>query len=222
VFCRLGTTARSFVQKAATSSPISTRTGRRDTFAGVGQADLTAELIALVLVVIRLIAAGAFLASSYSKLRDLPGAEIALLDYRLVPAAVARPVATALAIAELGAGVLLVLGVPIGSALGLVLLAFFMAAIGSALLRHLDISCHCVEEDEPIGWPTLIRNGVLMLGLSADTVGRASTRLVAATLDEPLERVIAAALLIATGVAAYGVISVIKVRQPRRVGGSNT
>lgn len=186
----------------------------------MGLADLAAALVAPVLLVIRLIAAGAFLASSYGKFRDLQGARVAVLDYRLVPVRVATPVATGLAVSEFTAGILLLLGSPAGSALGVALLALFTIAVGSALLRGLDISCHCVDEEEPIGSATILRNVVLMVGLGAEVLARGSAPFAATTLDEPLERVLAAALLLAAGIVVYGTVLLATARAPQRVGGS--
>jgi hypothetical protein len=108
------------------------------------------------------------LVSGVSKLRDLGAATVELLDYRLVPEAFAMPAAGGLALANVGAGAGLLIGVPGARWLCLGMLLVYSMAIASALLRGLRIDCHCGPSPEPMGAETLARNAVLMAALAIE------------------------------------------------------
>jgi uncharacterized membrane protein YphA (DoxX/SURF4 family) len=85
--------------------------------------------------------------------------------YRLVPAALVRPLATWLPRLEVAAAALLALGVASRPAAlaALALLLGFAAAIAVNLLRGRTIDCGCLGTAAPrrIGWPLVARNLVL-------------------------------------------------------------
>jgi hypothetical protein len=131
--------------------------------------------------------------SGLTKLHDREAAEQALRDFG-TPARLVRPAARALPIVELlGAiGVLLPVTAPWAAGVLLVLLVGFSAAIGLSLWRGRRPPCHCFGQlsTTPIGWPTLVRNGVLA-GLALLVVRSPDTGWVGsvfAAIDIPLAR----------------------------------
>jgi peroxiredoxin len=88
----------------------------------------------------------------------------ALRDFG-VPAAIARPMVLLLPLLELAVAVTLI---PAGLAWygargALALLIAFLIAVGIAMIRGRKPDCHCFGQlhTAPVGWQTLIRNGVL-------------------------------------------------------------
>lgn len=120
--------------------------------------------MAIVLLGARLLLAGVFAVAAVGKGTDRLGSRQALLDFGLPPA-LARVGVPLLPLVELGVALAL-LPRPTAwwgalGALGLLLL--FSAAIGYNLLQGRTPDCHCFGQlhSKPIGWPTLVRNGVL-------------------------------------------------------------
>lgn len=113
-----------------------------------------------------------FFYAGIHKLRDLDGAQIAILDYQLVPAQLARPLAVVFGATEVLAGGLLALGCSGAVPLGLLILGVVSAAAGSALIRGLDIDCHCFRSGERLSWTMLGRNGVFATVLLGSLVLR--------------------------------------------------
>jgi putative oxidoreductase len=108
--------------------------------------------------------------ASAGKVSD-PGAfAVSVASYRLLPHNATLLVATVLPWMELICGGLLVLGVFHRGA-GLLLfwlLVVFTVAVGSALVRGLDISCGCFTQDPnaaKIGWQKILEN-LGLIGLS--------------------------------------------------------
>src|SRR4051812_49096998 len=99
-----------------------------------------------------------------AKLADLPGSRQALEDFR-VPSAFVPAGVVALPLAELTAGVLLVVAPTArsGAALAALLLMAFIIGISSALRRGQAPACHCFGQisSQPAGAETLTRNVVL-------------------------------------------------------------
>jgi peroxiredoxin/uncharacterized membrane protein YphA (DoxX/SURF4 family) len=118
------------------------------------------------LLVIRLILAGVFALAGVTKLADLAGSRQAMRGFG-VPERLASPLGVALPFAELAIAVLLL---PVATAWwgalgGILLLASFTAGIAWNMAQGRAPECHCFGQvhSEPIGRPTLVRNGVLAL-----------------------------------------------------------
>jgi methylamine dehydrogenase accessory protein MauD len=118
-----------------------------------------------LLLAIRLVLAGVFVAAALAKLTDREGARQSLVDFG-VPARLAPAAAVALPLAELllAAG-LLVSGTAWVAAPGAaLLLGGFTVAVGLALARGRESDCHCFGRlsAEQIGPGTLARNLALL------------------------------------------------------------
>jgi peroxiredoxin/uncharacterized membrane protein YphA (DoxX/SURF4 family) len=120
----------------------------------------------LLLLAARLVLAAVFAVSGLGKLADRPGSRQAMIGFG-VPQLFAAPAGFLLPLAELATAVLLI---PLATAwwggiASLVLLLLFVAGISVNLARGRTPDCHCFGQihSEPIGWPTLARNGVLAL-----------------------------------------------------------
>jgi peroxiredoxin len=116
------------------------------------------------LLALRLLLAGVFLIAGVAKLADLAGSRRAVAGFG-VPQRLAGVAAVGLPVAELAVAVaLLVSGSVRFGALGaLLLLVVFVVGIAVALRRGTEADCHCFGQlhSAPIGWGTLVRNGVL-------------------------------------------------------------
>lgn len=120
----------------------------------------------LLVLLCRLAVGGVFIYASLDKFQH-PGAFAqAIHNYRLVPYGLLHPMAYLLPALEMAAGAFLVLGIwRRGAALLAGLMAVvFIVAIGSALLRGLDISCGCFNTDggHGVGMSLLLRDLVLL------------------------------------------------------------
>src|SRR5712692_9836306 len=120
----------------------------------------------VVLFIARLLLAAVFIVAGFAKLADLPGSRQALRDFG-VPAVLANPFGVLLPLAEIAVAVALI---PSASAwwgaLGaLALLLLFVAGISYNLARGRTPDCHCFGQihSSPAGWPTLIRNLLLVV-----------------------------------------------------------
>lgn len=116
-----------------------------------------------------------FVATGLAKLPQTQSFESAVTNYRLLPTIFSRPIALWLPRAELGAGVLLALGillVPVAFLLALLLLAFSVA-VGINLLSGREMDCGCFGGASPqkMTWFTVARN----LGLTAMALGVSTT-----------------------------------------------
>lgn len=124
-------------------------------------------VVTLVLLLARLILVGIFVVSAVAKLLDRPGSKAAALDFG-VPAPLAGLVAAGLPVAELLCAALLVSadpGASAGALLSILLLASFTVAIVVNLVRGRRPDCHCFGQlsAAPTGWPTVARNGALLV-----------------------------------------------------------
>lgn len=112
----------------------------------------------------RLLLAAVFLVAAVGKLADRPGSRQALADFG-VPVRLAAPMALLLPPAELVIAVLLLPGrtAPWGALAALGLLGLFIAGVTINLVRGRKPNCHCFGQlhSAPVGWSTVIRNGVL-------------------------------------------------------------
>lgn len=112
-----------------------------------------------------------FLAAGIAQWRHralLPGV---IANYRLLPAALVGPAATALPLVEIATGASLLLGLhPLAVLVAMALLLVFAGAMAINIARgrgHIDCGCGHGALRHPIGWPLVARNGALamLLGL---------------------------------------------------------
>jgi uncharacterized membrane protein YphA (DoxX/SURF4 family) len=125
---------------------------------------------AALVVLCRLAVGGVFIYASLDKLAHPQAFAEAIHHYRIVPYALLHPSALLLPMVEFVLGAALVLGIARrGASLwAAFLLVVFCAAIASALVRGLDISCGCFDTDagHGVGLSLLWRDlGLLLLCL---------------------------------------------------------
>lgn len=118
-----------------------------------------------LLVVARVLLSTVFVVAAGAKLLDPKGTRQAALELG-VPERVAAAVAALLPLTELAVAVVLlpVRSASWGALAALTLLFVFTAVIGVNLLLGRRPPCRCFgsTDTRPIGWPTLMRNGVLL------------------------------------------------------------
>ena len=121
----------------------------------------------LFVLACRLFVGGVFIYASLDKLAHPQAFAEVIHHYRLTPYPLLHPSAHLLPILEFVIGSALILGL---GGRGAALLAgnltvVFMAAITSALVRNLDISCGCFNTDggHDVGLDLLWRDGILLL-----------------------------------------------------------
>jgi peroxiredoxin len=118
----------------------------------------------VTLLAVRLLMAAVFLLSGATKLLDLVGTQKALHDFGL-PTALARPLGPLLPGLELATAAALVAASVAwyGAWAALALLTLFLMAIAIAIARGRRPNCHCFGQlqSAPVGWQTMVRNGVL-------------------------------------------------------------
>jgi len=104
------------------------------------------SLAARLILGIVLIAAGA------GKVGNLAGSVQAAAAYQLVPYEVAQAIGYSLPFAEIGLGIILVIGLftRIAGALGALMMLAFIIAIASAWVRGISINCGCFGDGGPI------------------------------------------------------------------------
>jgi uncharacterized membrane protein YphA (DoxX/SURF4 family) len=124
-------------------------------------------MTSLLVLACRLVVGGIFIYASLDKLTHPQAFAVAISHYRLVPYPLLHLSAHLLPVVELLIGSALVLGLHRRGAalLAGVLTVIFMAAITSALIRNLDISCGCFNTDggHSVGLDLLWRDGILLL-----------------------------------------------------------
>ena len=117
-------------------------------------------------IVCRLIVGGVFIYASIDKLLHPAAFAEVIHHYRILPISLLHFFAHLLPVLELLTGAALVLGFKQRGAalLAGVLTIIFMAAITSALIRNLDISCGCFNTDggHAVGLDLLWRDGILL------------------------------------------------------------
>lgn len=134
-----------------------------------------------VLIWIAALAAGLiFAASALMKFRNLETFEGAVINYRMLPAFLARPFAYVVPIAELSGAAAIVLPVTrvMGSIMLMCLIFAFTAAIVINLMRgRYDVDCGCFGPAlrQTLSWWLVIRNAML-LGMVAIAFCRANGR----------------------------------------------
>src|SRR4051794_34756855 len=121
-------------------------------------------LLHISIFVAQVILAGVFGIAGFAKVVDRSGSRQALRDFG-VPARLSGALGTLLPVAELIiAGALLVSPLARwGAIAALALLVLFAIGISTNLMQGRKPDCHCFGQlhSKPIGWPTLVRNGLL-------------------------------------------------------------
>ena len=97
----------------------------------------------------RILLGAIFIYAGVSKILNPDQFAQAVMNYRIVPLVSVNLFAIVLPWLELVAGILLLAGLFSGGSIVMItlLMALFLGAIGSALLRGLDISCGCFSPD---------------------------------------------------------------------------
>ena len=115
------------------------RAGPPDDCVGVSTSRPWAATAARLLLGVVLVVAGAL------KMPDPAAAERAVRAYQLLPEALVGPVAFGLPVVEIAVGLALLVGVSVRAAAlaSAALMAVFLAAVGSAWARGLQIDCGC-------------------------------------------------------------------------------
>lgn len=120
----------------------------------------------LLLLFIRILLASVFLVAGLAKLADRAGSYQAMIDFGL-PKRLAKPFGLALPFAELAVAILLIFKTTawMGAIGTLSLLIIFIAGITYNLAKGRKPDCHCFGQvhSKPIGWDTVVRNGILAL-----------------------------------------------------------
>lgn len=134
--------------------------------------------MAVLALALRAVLVGVFAVSGFAKLFGLDRSRHAARALG-VPEFLAPTVGIAVPVVELLVAALLIAqpSPRIGAAIAVVLLAAFSVVIGANLARDHRPECNCfgVLSNTPIGWPTLVRNLVLLLAAATTwVVGDAS------------------------------------------------
>jgi len=171
-----------------------------------------------ILLSARLLLAAVFLVAGFAKLADRDGAREATRAFG-APDAVASAASTALIIAELLAGVLLIPSATAraGAAIAAALLLTFCAGITRSMLRGEAPDCHCFGQlhSAPAGPKTLARN-IVLTGVAAFVIaggpGTSATAWLAELSSTGLLALIGGAVLVAI-LAAAGVFALSMLRR---------
>ena len=120
-----------------------------------------------VSLILRLAVGGAFVIAGVLKMWDPASFAKDVANYRMLPDLFVNMVAITLPWVEALAGALLMAGLwkkPSALLIAL-LMALFLAGIGQAVYRHLDIRCGCFGtiEARKVGWVVLAEDGILFL-----------------------------------------------------------
>jgi len=133
--------------------------------------DLILRIISnrFVFLAIRIVLGVVFIWASIDKIAHPAGFAEAIYNYRMLPHWTINLMAIIMPWLELICGILLIVGVLWrGSAFMIgVLLAVFIVALSSALIRGLDISCGCftVDGDHGIAVDLLVRDILMIIGV---------------------------------------------------------
>lgn len=119
-----------------------------------------------------------FLYSAFPKLQDVAGTVRNVQAYNVLPEPLAQAYGYVLPFAELGLGLLLVLGLftRLAALGGAALLGSFIVAIGMNLARgdHPECGCFSVAGGSALDWTTLARDVVLLAGMALPFFDRGS------------------------------------------------
>lgn len=162
----------------------------------------------VILVLIRLFLFGVFVLAGVTKLLDREGSEKAVRDFG-VPGDLAKPVASALPIAEIVIGLLFLFVSTswLGAIGGLLLLMIFIGGMIYQIAQGNAPDCHCFGQihSEPVGRSSLIRNiGFAILALLLVARGSDGQGLdLSASPNDMLQAVIALGILVLLAVAVF-------------------
>jgi len=121
----------------------------------------------LTIVLVRIALSVVFSLAGVTKLMDQPGTREAVKNFG-APNAITPAVAFVLPFIELAIAVGLLFSetTVVSSIAGILLLGLFVVAISVNLARGQTHDCHCFGQlySRPLGWPTLARNIIFMLG----------------------------------------------------------
>ena len=116
-------------------------------------------------LILRVVLGAIFIYASWHKIMDPEEFARSIINYRIVPAESVNLLAIVLPWMELVCGLLLLLGLFTGGSILVVafMMTVFLVAMGSALVRGIDISCGCFSSDgtDRINILFLIRDIVL-------------------------------------------------------------
>lgn len=120
----------------------------------------------MIELALRLVLAGTFLYAGFAKIQDPSAFASQIAAYRLLPEAAARGLAVLLPPLEILCGLLLLLGRWLLGSSGLAagLLAIFILAMASAILRGLRIDCGCfsVSGGHQVSYTRILEDGILL------------------------------------------------------------
>ncbi len=123
-------------------------------------------LLDWLVFIARLVLGVVFIYASYDKILEPAAFARNVENYRFLPYQLVNIFAIILPWLELICGILLILGVYVEAAAGIIgiLLVMFIIAISHALLRGIDISCGCFKtgQGKKIGTDLLVRDIVLL------------------------------------------------------------
>jgi len=121
----------------------------------------------VLLLACRLVLGTVFVVAAIPKIADAEGFATAIEAYEMLPLAAVNLFAILIPWVELVCGLFLISGVHIrpGAAILGFLLAVFIVAIGTAVLRGLNINCGCFGESggTPVGWGKVLEDIGLMI-----------------------------------------------------------
>jgi uncharacterized membrane protein YphA (DoxX/SURF4 family) len=113
----------------------------------------------------RLIVAGVFLYSGYTKVQNPLQFAVAISGYQLVPEDLVYPMAQYLPWVEIALGLGVLIGWKIRYFASAVsgLLFFFMSALTITYLRGIEANCGCFSMDDPISPLTIFRDSIFLI-----------------------------------------------------------
>ncbi len=127
---------------------------------------MAGEAVVQIQFIARLSLGLVFFASAITKFRDIPAFVRGVLDYAILPDAIARLFGVVLPFAEMGTALLLLIGIfpLLSSCIAALLLLSFSVALAINAARGRAISCHCFGTSltNRIGWHSLVRDLTLL------------------------------------------------------------
>jgi uncharacterized membrane protein YphA (DoxX/SURF4 family) len=113
----------------------------------------------------RLVVAGVFLYSGYTKIQNPLQFAVAISGYQLVPDDLVYPMAQYLPWIEIALGVGVLIGWKIRYFASAVsgLLLFFMVVLTITYLRGIEVNCGCFSMDDPISPLTIFRDSTFII-----------------------------------------------------------
>jgi uncharacterized membrane protein YphA (DoxX/SURF4 family) len=147
----------------------------------------------------RLLLGGVFVVAGALKIPDPAAAVRAVRAYRLLPEPLVAPIAFGLPVVEIAVGLALLLGVFVRTAAiaAAVLRVVFMAAVGSAAARGLQIDCGCFGNGGTVAagetrYPAEILRDVGLLLVALALAARPRSRLALGSADPDRDEVLGA------------------------------